>query len=42
MSTTIKAVNLDGWVQYCDGQVANTTLVKGKVVKGLAKECSGK
>jgi hypothetical protein len=42
MSTTIKAVNLDGWVQYCDGIVANTTLVKGLVIKGLAKECSGK
>jgi hypothetical protein len=42
MSTTIKAVNLDGWVQYCDGQIANTTLVKGEVVKGLAKECPGK
>jgi hypothetical protein len=40
-STTIKAVNLDGWVLYCDGVMANTSLHKGLVVKGLAKECKG-
>jgi hypothetical protein len=40
-STTIKAVNLDGHVLYCDGVTANTSLEKGVVVKGLAKECKG-
>jgi hypothetical protein len=42
MSTTIKALNLDGWVQFCDGKTANTTLARGLIVKGLGKECSKK
>jgi len=42
LSTTIKAVNLDGWVQYCDGETVTTKLEKGLVIKGLAKECKGK
>jgi hypothetical protein len=41
-STTIKAVNLDGWVEYCDGNTATTTLEKGIVIKGLANECKVK
>ncbi|KAF2425552.1 hypothetical protein EJ08DRAFT_663608 [Tothia fuscella] len=40
-STTIKKVNLDGWVEYCDGYVAETQLEKGLVIKGLANECKG-
>jgi Glycoside-hydrolase family GH114 len=40
-STTIKRVNLDGWVLYCDGVTVDTSLEKGVVVKGLAKECKG-
>jgi hypothetical protein len=26
-STVLKKMNLDGWVQYCDGSTANTTLL---------------
>jgi hypothetical protein len=40
-STVIKKVNLDGWVEYCDGEVFDTTIKKGVVIKGLAKECNG-
>jgi hypothetical protein len=40
-STTIKKVNLDGWVNYCDGVIADTRLEKTEHTKGLAKECKG-
>jgi hypothetical protein len=40
-STVIKKVNLDGWVEYCDGDTFTTTTKQGTVIKGLAKECKG-
>jgi hypothetical protein len=41
-STTIKAMNLDGWVEYCNGDSAMTGIQRAVVIKGLAGECKGR